>query len=122
MMQGLNILIDIKRETAGTDDDVGGATVTTATVSRNIRARISAVRPTDEQRIQGIESSNVYTGAIWPASTDIRFNDVITPSKGPHSGSDFRVTGTRVASLFDADPRAHISVGLVRTDRARTLQ
>ena len=122
MIQGLNIRIDIKRETAGTDDDVGGPTVTTTTIARNVRARISAVRPTHEQRFQGIESSNAYSSTIWPATTDLRTNDIITPTRGPHTDSDFRVTGVQVASLYGADPDAHISAGLVRTIRARTLQ
>ena len=122
MIQGLNITVDIQRRTAGVDDDIGGAVTTTATVFFNVRARISNLKPSDEQRIQGIEVTKMFTCHIWPATIDIQEHDLVVPNKGPHKDKVFLVKGVRKDSLFDENPRSHISVSLERTEQARSLQ
>lgn len=122
MIAGLNITLRIDRDVDGIDDEVGGATVTTITVASNIRARISSLKPSEDLRAQGIESTNLYNCVIWPASVDVRFNDYIIPQSGDHSGKQFRVLGTQIDSLPSTSPRAHISVRLQRIESSRSVQ
>lgn len=121
-IQGLNITIQIQRRVAGPDDEVGGATNSFLTIGTGIRARISSVKPSEDLRIQGIESSKIYNMVIQPATTDIIETDIIIPESGNHEGKTFRVTGVQVSSVNSASSRSHLSVRLRREEFHRTLQ
>lgn len=121
MIQGLNITVEIQRTTKGPDDDSGGATNTTATIATGVRARISSIKPTEEIRLQGLETDKLFNMVIFPANTDIRESDLVVPETGAHTGNTFRVTGSQVDSLPGGSSRAHRSIRLERTERARTV-
>lgn len=122
MIKGLNITVTIQRRIEGVDDEVGGATTTTSYIATGVRARISNIKPTSEQRIAGIETSKMYNCHIWPATIAVIEHDLITPEKGPHKDKVFLVKGVQKDSLFDEDPRAHISLRIQRVERARSIQ
>lgn len=122
MIQGLNITVKIQRRVEGVDDDIGGATFTLTDITTKVRARISNLRPTDEQRIAGIEVSRMFNMHIWPANVDIIDTDIVVPESGPHKDKTFLVRGVQQSSLFDGDPKSFLSVRLQRDESARSLQ
>ncbi len=95
-IQGLNITVIIQRRIAGVDDAIGGATTTTTEIVRDVRARISNLKPADEQRLQGISTSKHYNCHIWPATVPVRERDLITPQSGPHKNIEFLVHGVQI--------------------------
>jgi hypothetical protein len=121
-LQGLNITVQITRRTEGADDAIGGATRTAEVVLRNVRARISSMKPTEEARLQGLESSKLYNAVVVPANLDIRESDILIPDNGTHAGTQFRVTGVQKDSIHHNSKRAHMSLRLTHEDRARTVQ
>lgn len=122
MIKGLNITVTIQRRIEGVDDDIGGATTTLSTIATNVRARISNLKPSSEQRIAGIETSKMYNCHIWPATVDVIEHDLITPLNGNLANNTFLVKGVQIDSLFNQDPRAHKSLRLQRVERSRVLQ
>lgn len=122
MIQGLNITVQITRDVAIGKDVVGGAIVATSTIATGVLARISNLKPTEEQRIQGIEETRMFNMVVWPATVDIRFNDYIYPESGDFVGLQFRVLGVQKDSLPATHARAHISVRLQRVEKARSIQ
>jgi len=122
MIQGLNITVTIQRVVDGPDDSVGGSTGTQVTISTGIKARISAVKPTVEMRIQGYETNRYFNGVLYPVTTDIREGDYIIPESGSHLGDTFHITGVQIDSLSPTDPRAHLSLRLERVEHNRILQ
>lgn len=122
MNQGLNITATISRREAGADDDVGGATTTTVVIYRSVKSRISSLKPSEDQRVQGLETSKMYNAAIWPSTYTILEGDLYQPEIGRFIGETFRVVGVQQDSLPPTDKRAHISLRLVRVVTARTVQ
>jgi hypothetical protein len=121
-IQGLNITITIKRASTDGRDEVGGATTTISTIATGIKARISSLKPTEELRIQGFETSKHYNMVMQPITQSIREGDYVVPESGTYINQSFRVTGVQVDSLLPSDPRAHLSVRMLHEDIARVLQ
>ncbi|MHA2063873.1 MAG: hypothetical protein ACXABY_05740 [Candidatus Thorarchaeota archaeon] len=122
MIQGLNVTVKIERQVEGADDAIGGSTVTLSTLSTGVRARISSVKPTEEIRLQGLETSKLFNMVIWPATTDITESDYVTPESGNFEDVVFRVVGIQIDSLHNSRRRAHKSIRLQRIDKATVTQ
>ena len=104
------------------DSSIGGRRYQLSTIAEHISARISAVRPSADLQAQGIQIGKTFSMSIQPSDRNIRERDIITPETGAWANQDFRVTGIQVDSILPGDPRSHLSIGLERMERARTIQ
>lgn len=122
MLQGMNITFKLTRKIKGADDEVGGATATETTIYTGIHGRLSALKPSEELRVQGVETDKLFNAVIQPVTLDIHEFDYLYPESGIYAGQQFKVTGVQVDSIVPSDPRAHKSLRLERIERARTRQ
>lgn len=122
MIQGMNVLITVRREVSLADNVIGGHRYSLTTIAQHVPARLSAVRPSANLLAQGIQTGKVYTLSLQHPNRNIQERDIVTPETGTWANNDFRVTGIQVDSILPTDPRGHLSVGLSRMEEARTIQ
>ena len=122
-MEGANIRIDIWRMSAGTDDYVGGASITGTVAYTSLPARMQG-NP-DEQFLaaQGLETLRTYTFTVARGNLDIRERDeieVVFPPTYPYINKRFRITSVRYSDFND--PRRYMMLEAQRSVVAHTEQ
>lgn len=125
---GANCLTTIWRMVNYPDDAVGGAQITGSAVYTGVQTRLDP-RPTTvwEQLLeaQGYETQRGYTAILVPASLDIRERDemeITAPVDHKHYGEKFRIISVEYTPLNIRDPRNYVTLTLVRSVRAHTVQ
>jgi len=125
MTAGQNYRCTILRYTEGVDDIVGGATVTGTAVYVDVDLRIEE-QPAQQLLLQqGIEITKTFDAIVLPGNMVIKERDEIEitfPSDDLRYGTRFRIINARPASMNTRDPRSYISLVLVRSERAHTIQ
>ena len=122
---GLNMSFSIWRMDTGTDDYVGGASVTGTVVYQNIRGRMQGFVPRQVFESQGLETSRTYTFLLVPATLDVRERDeleVTAPFDHRFFGDRFRVMGAMPADFNPRDPRNYMIASTSRSERAHSEQ
>ena len=119
-VQGLNVLLAVKRRVESTDA-VGGSVYTTSTVVSNIKCRIATPTPSQRQMLEqaGFETLRMLQVVAQPSTLDVKENDIITITGGQYSGIDFLVRFVRKDSLLTTTSRSHIELLVERyTERS----
>lgn len=125
MVAGTNIRSSIFRMIEGTDDYVGGATVTGSAVYTGVLTRFES-QPEDQIFVaQGLETLRTYKATIVPGTLTIKERDelqITHPIDHPYYGKRFRITSMQYSTHNPRDPRNYILLQLVRSERAHTIQ
>ena len=125
-MAGLNVRFDIWRmEDSGTDDYVGGASVTGTIVYQYIQGRFQGFMPDQVFEQQGLETLRTFKFLFSPGTLDIRERDeaqLVAPFDHPHYNHRFRLTGIRYSDFNPRDPRNYMTAVGTRSVRAHTQQ
>lgn len=122
-MQGLNIRVRIWNMNQSTDDDSGGAVITGTISADNLRARISARRPTQQFLEQGLEVNRLFDVIVNTQSLTVNERDeieVTSPTTHPYYGERLRVMGIQLDSRLPG--RGHTEFTVSRIERARSRQ
>ena len=120
MIPGYNLLVNVVRMNAQTDDEVGGAIFSGTTVITNQPAAIGATRPTQQSLEQGLEVEAIYNLSIQQCGVTLIERDLVEvtcPSDSPLFGLQFRVMGVQPSRLGK-----HQSATLSRIRRSRREQ
>jgi len=118
-MIGLNVTLDIYRLTELADDAVGGSVRTEELRYSAVKARISALRPPAEFRVQGIELPRTYEIILWPdIYSGVEPDDILIPRDGQWASQRLRVTGVQLSSVRPGSRRSHIQLSAIHTDYA----
>jgi len=122
-MQGTNIRIDIWRMTAGTDDYVGGASITGTVIYSSLPARMQG-NPDDQfLAAQGLETLRTYTFTVGRGNLTIKERDeikVMFPPDYPYINDRFRITSVRYSDFND--PRRYMMLEAQRSVIAHAEQ
>ena len=125
MTAGTNLLCSIYRYTESDDDIVGGAVVTGTAVYDNIPIRIEE-QPVQQLLLQqGLETVKTFDAIVVPGTLVIKERDEIEvtfPVEDVRYGKRYRIINSRPSSMNTRDPRSYISLTLVRSERAHTIQ
>jgi hypothetical protein len=125
MTAGQNLRCTVFRYTEGTDDLVGGATVTGTAVYTNIQLRLEE-QPVQQLLLQqGMEIQKTFEGIVVPGTMIIKERDEIEvtyPIEDVRYGKRFRIINARPSSMNTRDPRSYITLTLVRSERAHNIQ
>ncbi len=125
MVAGENIRSTIWRITEGIDDVVGGATITGTVVYSGVLTRFET-QPEDQIFAQqGLETLKTYRATIVPGTLQIKERDeleITHPIDHPYYGKRYRITSVVYSTSNPRDPRNYILLGLVRSERAHTIQ
>jgi hypothetical protein len=125
MTAGLNLRCNIWRYTEDTDDAIGGAILTGTVVYYNVQFRLEE-QPTQQLLLQqGLETQKTFDGIISPGWLVVKERDEIEvtfPVDDLKYGQVFRIVNARPTSFNTRDPRSYISLTLVRSERAHSLQ
>jgi hypothetical protein len=125
MTAGQNLRCTVFRYTEGTDDLVGGATVTGTAVYTNIQLRLEE-QPVQQLLLQqGLETQKTFEGIVVPGTMIIKERDEIEvtyPIEDVRYGKRFRIINARPSSMNTRDPRSYITLTLVRSERAHNIQ
>lgn len=122
-MQGLNIRVTIHRMNPGNDDASGGAMITGTAAYNDIRARISARRPTQQFLEQGLEVNRLFDLIVNTQGLTINERDeveVTSPASSPYYRERFRVMGMQHDSRHPGI--GHTEFTLSRIERSRSRQ
>lgn len=125
MIAGLNFLFKVWRMTPGTDDYVGGASITGTVVYDNIPGRMQEFGGELVLLQQGLETLSIFNVTLMPGNLDIRERDeieVVEPFDHPEFGNRFRVIDSSNTDLNVRDPRNYMMLTVSRSDRAHTEQ
>jgi hypothetical protein len=124
MTGGLNLLVNIRRQSQADDDSVGGANVTGTFVYELIPASIRQNMPSDAQRIQGLESQVTYNFTVqgMRGGTLITLYEkdevvVMQPINHPYANQTFRITGVNTPTQRISRSRLHCTLRRTRYDR-----
>lgn len=125
MVAGENIRSTIWRMIEGNDDVVGGATVTGSAVYTGVLTRFET-QPEDQIFVQqGIETLKTFKATVVPGTLQIKERDeleITHPVEHPYYGKRYRITSVIYATHNPRDPRNYILLGLIRSERAHTIQ
>lgn len=119
------MLFSLWRMDTGTDDYVGGASVTGSVVYQNIQGRMQGFLPSQVFEQQGLETLRTFTLTIVPGTLDIRERDeaeVTAPFDHLYFGDRFRVIGVLPSDLSPRDPRNYMMLTTTRSVRAHDQQ
>lgn len=122
-MLGLNVKVKFYNNTSVSDDDAGGAVLVENLAYSNIRARLSARRPSQQALEQGLEVNRLFDMIIVGQSLVINERDeveVTFPSDSPYYGERFRIMGIQHDSRRAGI--GHTELTLSRIERARAVQ
>lgn len=123
MIAGSNIRVQVWRMSAGTDDYVGGASITGTVVYSGLPVRMQG--DPDEMILaqQGFETVRTYTFTMARGNLDIRERDefeVTFPPDYPYINDRFRITSVRYSDFND--PRRYMIFETQRSLFAHTEQ
>lgn len=125
MTAGLNLRCTIWRITESTDDAVGGAMITGSAVYTGIETRIEE-QPVQQLLLQqGLETQKTFEAIVSPGWLVIKERDeleVTYPIDDLQYGRRFRIINARLTSMNMRDPRSYLSLTMVRSERAHSLQ
>ena len=125
MTAGLNLRANIYRVLEGKDDYVGGATVTGSAVYIGIDARIEEMPSQQLLLQQGLETIKTFEAIVSPGWMVIKERDeleVVFPFDDLQYGRRFRIINARPTSFNTRDPRSYLTLTMVRSERAHTVQ
>lgn len=125
MVAGQNCRSNIWRITEGLDDYVGGATVTGSVVYYDVLTRFESLPEDQVFSAQGLETLRTYRATIVPGTLVIKERDeleIIHPFDHIYHEHRFRITSVQYSTHNPRDPRNYILLGLVRSERAHTIQ
>lgn len=123
MTAGLNIKVDIIRNTQLADDAAGGAQITGTVVYSMVPARMNPRRPSQASLEQGLEVNRLFDLVLVGRNYAIQERDefrVVWPLDYPEYNKDFRIMGIQP----DARRRryANLHFTLSRIERSRGEQ
>lgn len=125
MVAGQDCRSTIFRITQGTDDYVGGATVTGSAVYVDVLTHFESEPEDQVFAAQGLETLRTFRATIVPGTLKIKERDELEishPFDHPYYGVRFRVTSMQYSSHNPRDPRNYILLQLVRSVKAHTIQ
>lgn len=125
MVAGENCRSTIFRITQGTDDYVGGATVTGSAVYEGVLTHFEQEPEDQIFAAQGLETLRTFKATIVPGTLVIKERDelmITHPIDHPEYGNRFRITSMQHTSHNPRDPRNYLLLQLVRSVKAHTIQ
>ena len=117
MRAGNNLHVDIWRLTYPADDEVGGAVPSGTIVYSHVEGRIQASTPIPAFAMQGLETSKIMTGELYPGTLNVQEYDqleVVSPPNSPYYGWKFRIDTVQRSNYHPGDPRGVLLLTLVR--------
>ena len=125
MVAGQNCRSTIWRISQGEDDAVGGAMITGTSIYNDVLTRLESEPEDQVFAAQGLETLRTYRATIVPGTLRIKERDeleITHPFDHIYYAHRFRITSVQYSSHNPRDPRNYILLGLVRSERAHTIQ
>lgn len=119
MTAGLNLQVNVIRMIEGTDDVVGGVSIT-GTVVYDLPASIASRRPTQQSLEQGLETEAIYDLTMNLKDITLWERDVIevTHPKGhPYYNLTFRIMGVQPGKRRPKYSQQHVTLSRIRRSR-----
>lgn len=119
MTAGLNLQVNVIRMIEGTDDVVGGVSIT-GTVVYDLPASIASRRPTQQSLEQGLETEAIYDLTMNLKDITLWERDVIEvahPKGHPYYNLTFRIMGVQPGKRRPKYSQQHVTLSRIRRSR-----